>query len=348
MLRRLAPAALAVLALLTLSGCSQQGQAVVASDDCVPVSADLTDQIAVGTEAGVRFEPSEAAAVRARKGVYVVAVRFRGEEKEPEVGVWTATALRGVAAPLLVADEASSAYTTWSTVEELPQFGVPLDSPLIAAARECLAAPVAAPSPSTGAMAPSASSVPRLDDRWVSTVAGRTGIGTRALSAYASADLRLGQEEPRCHLSWATLAGIGYVESHHGTIGGRVLGSDGRPGKAPIIGVALSGDGPVDRVADSDGGRLDGDTRYDRAVGPMQFIPATWRRWGGDGDGDSVVDPQDVDDAVYAAARYLCASGGPLDSPVAWRQAVLSYNRSTTYLLDVLAATNTYAARAAA
>ena len=222
--------------------------------------------------------------------------------------------------------------------------------PVAALERQDIAAPVPAPAPApaAGPTAPSAPSGPRPDDRWVSTVAGRTGIGARALVAYAAADLRLRQEDPRCDLSWATLAGIGYVESHHGTIGGRVLGGDGRPGSTPIIGVALTGDGAVAQVADSDGGRLDGDKRYDRAVGPMQFIPATWRRWGGDGDGDSVVDPQDVDDAVYAAARYLCASGGPLDSPVAWTQAVLSYNRSGTYLLDVLAATNTYASRAAA
>lgn len=99
----------------------------------------MLDQLAVGTEAGVRFEPTTAAAVVARKNVYVVAVRFQGEEKEAEVGVWTATAMHGTAAPFLVADETSSAYTTWSTVEELPQFGVELDSPLIAAARECLA-----------------------------------------------------------------------------------------------------------------------------------------------------------------------------------------------------------------
>lgn len=135
MLRRLVPAA---LVLLTLSGCSQPGQADVADDGCLEVSGDLMNQIAVGTEAGMRFEPSAAAAVRARKGVYVLAVRFQGEEKKAEVGVWTATALRGPAAPFLVADEVSSAYTTWSTVEELPQFGVPLDGPLLATARRCL------------------------------------------------------------------------------------------------------------------------------------------------------------------------------------------------------------------
>ena len=46
------------------------------------------------------------------------------------------------------------------------------------------------------------------------------------------------------------------------------------------------------------------------AVGWMQFIPDTWLRWGTDGDGDGIVDPWDPEDAVFAAARYLAASGG--------------------------------------
>ncbi len=51
---------------------------------------------------------------------------------------------------------------------------------------------------------------------------------------------------------------------------------------------------------------------WQRATGPLQFIPSTWERWGSDGDGDGVADPQDIDDAAYAAARYLCASGADL------------------------------------
>jgi len=41
-------------------------------------------------------------------------------------------------------------------------------------------------------------------------------------------------------------------------------------------------------VVDSDGGALDGDARYDRATGPMQFLPGTWRSIGADGNGDGV------------------------------------------------------------
>ena len=48
-------------------------------------------------------------------------------------------ALHGVAAPILVADETASAHSTWTSVEEFPEYGVPLDSPTINAARDCLA-----------------------------------------------------------------------------------------------------------------------------------------------------------------------------------------------------------------
>lgn len=190
--------------------------------------------------------------------------------------------------------------------------------------------------------------LPQPAEEWLSTVAPRTGIPRRALSAYATADLWLAAESPECNLSWATLAGIGYVESAHGTLGGRILGADGRPGMTPIFGLPLSGVGTVSYVADSDKGRWDGDTRYDRAMGPMQFIPGTWRRWGSDGDGDAVVDPHDIDDAAYSAARYLCASGGDLDATGAWTRAVLSYNSSDTYRRDVLLATTTPMRRAPA
>jgi membrane-bound lytic murein transglycosylase B len=199
--------------------------------------------------------------------------------------------------------------------------------------------------PAPGPAAAATAELPRPDVAWVGRNAERTGIGAIALSAYASADLRLAVERPRCRLSWATLAGIGYVESRHGTIGGRRLGVDGRPGLLPIFGVPLTGAGPLARVPDSDDGRFDGDVRYDRAMGPMQFVPSTWRTWGSDGDGDGEVDPQDIDDAAYSAGHYLCAAGVPLDSAVAWTRGVLSYNPSVSYLRDVLAAANAYASR---
>ena len=87
---------------------------------------------------------------------------------------------------------------------------------------------------------------------------------------------------------------------------------------------------------DSDGGRHDGDLEFDRAVGPMQFIPTTWSRWGRDGNGDGVADPQNIFDAALAAAHYLCSGPGGLDTDSALTDAYLRYNQSRSYALKVL------------
>ena len=90
-------------------------------------------------------------------------------------------------------------------------------------------------------------------------------------------------------------------------------------------------------IRDTDGGALDLDPTYDRAVGPMQFLPGTWRLFASDGNADGRSDPHNVYDAALAAGRYLCASGGDLRTPTGLATAVLSYNYSTTYLSAVLA-----------
>lgn len=140
--------ALVVVLVSALAGCSQSAPTPTAEGaadagsapdpECLEVSDDVLRQIAVGTEQGVTFTPVSGAAVRAGDQAYVVAVRFQGDSPEEQVGVWTTVALDGVVAPLLVADEVSSTYTTWMTVQDFPQYGVPLDSPLIDAARDCL------------------------------------------------------------------------------------------------------------------------------------------------------------------------------------------------------------------
>lgn len=186
------------------------------------------------------------------------------------------------------------------------------------------------------------------DDAWLDRISSAALIPKRALDAYAAAELRTRQDDPACELSWATLAGIGFIESQHGTYGGNALGEDGRPLNGPIVGVALDGQGPVAAIDDTDGGALDGDTEWDRAVGPLQFIPRTWQRWGADGDGDGTADPQDIDDAAYAAGRYLCDHGSPMSDADEWRQAVLAYNASDEYARNVVLATNFYAARSTA
>src|SRR6185369_5793953 len=74
------------------------------------------------------------------------------------------------------------------------------------------------------------------------------------------------------------------------------------------------------------------------AVGWMQFMPSTWERWGVDANGDGVADPWNPEDAIYAAARYLAASGGAQDIS----RAVLSYNHAQWYVDEVLQLAHTF------
>src|SRR5450759_85228 len=121
---------------------------------------------------------------------------------------------------------------------------------------------------------PGSSSLVTLDD---------AGIPVRALESYRKATSLVGAADPACHIDWALLAAIGRVESDHARVGGNQLDSAGvaQPG---IIGVALDGTNGTARITDTDHGLLDRDTTYDRAVGPMQFIPSTWRVVGVDAD----------------------------------------------------------------
>lgn len=161
----------------------------------------------------------------------------------------------------------------------------------------------------------------------------RLDIPPVALQSYGYAEAVLARAKPGCHLSWTLLAGIGAVESNHGRYGGAVLQPDGTSSR-PIIGVPLAGVG-VERVSDTDQGLLDGDVRFDRAIGPMQFLPSTWKSWAVDADGNGRADPYDIDDAALAAGYYLCAGGADLASGSGWSSAVFSYNRVPAYVRQV-------------
>ena len=67
--------------------------------------------------------------------------------------------------------------------------------------------------------------------------------------------------------------------------------------------------------------------------------------WGADGDGDGTADPNDIDDAAYAASRYLCADGHDLTTAAGWADAVFSYNHAQEYVDAVHAAATAYAER---
>lgn len=166
------------------------------------------------------------------------------------------------------------------------------------------------------------------------------GIPATALNAYRVAAARMANTDPGCGIDWALLAGIGREESDHGQFGGAVLHTDGTS-TPRIIGIPLDGHGTA-AIRDTDGGRLDGDPVWDRAVGPMQFIPSTWALYGVDANGDGKADPFNINDAALTAARYLCAAGGNLRTHAGQVAAVLSYNHSDQYLAQVLALANAY------
>jgi hypothetical protein len=105
-------------------------------------------------------------------------------------------------------------------------------------------------------------------------------------------------------LSWTVLAAIGQIES----------------GDGANVGPSTSG-----------------------ALGPMQFLPSTWRIWGTDGFGDTgppnIMNPFD---AVPSAARLLCAAGAAAGGQ-ALRQAILAYNHAAWYVDEVLTLAAEYA-----
>lgn len=193
----------------------------------------------------------------------------------------------------------------------------------------------------TGPPAVSGSETGPIDPDWTARTAEATGIPQRALAAYAQAHGVVAREDAECGVDWATIAAIGAIESNHGRHGGASLDDRGRA-LPEIIGRALDGNG-VATITDTDGGRLDGDTTWDRAVGPMQFIPSTWAQWASDADGDGVADPHQIDDAAETTARYLCASGS-MRSLEGWRAAIFSYNRDGDYVDAVARVANEYAA----
>ncbi len=98
---------------------------------------------------------------------------------------------------------------------------------------------------------------------------------------------------------WYVLAAVGWVESRHGE----------------DMGPSSSG-----------------------AMGPMQFLPSTWKTSGVDGNHDGVKNIMDPRDAIPASARYLKRGGAPKD----WFAALYTYNHSPRYVRDVLNSAERY------
>ncbi|MFF2132223.1 lytic transglycosylase domain-containing protein [Streptomyces olivochromogenes] len=166
----------------------------------------------------------------------------------------------------------------------------------------------------------------------VSVGEAEAGIPATVLDAYKKAEAELRASKPGCNLPWQLLAAIGKVESGQAR-GGRVDASGTT--YSPILGPKLDGNGFA-LIADTDNGAYDGDPAYDRAVGPMQFIPSTWEWAGRDGNGDGKKDPNNVYDAALAAGHYLCRFDRDLSVQSQMNAAILNYNNSTEYLNTVL------------
>ncbi|MEU0672518.1 lytic transglycosylase domain-containing protein [Streptomyces sp. NPDC006172] len=159
-----------------------------------------------------------------------------------------------------------------------------------------------------------------------------TGIPATVLDAYKKAADALKASKPGCNMPWQLLAAIGKVES--GQAGGGRVSADGTT-LTPILGPVLNGVGFAN-IRDTDHGAYDNDAVYDRAVGPMQFIPSTWAWAGRDGNGDGKKDPNNIYDAALAAGHYLCRKDWDMATTSGMRKAILSYNNSTEYYNTVL------------
>ena len=169
------------------------------------------------------------------------------------------------------------------------------------------------------------------------------GIPSAALAAYQRAETVINAADTTCHLPWQLVAAIGRVESDHGRVNGSHLTSNGLARPA-IYGLPLDGTQGTARITDTDAGLLDADERFDRAVGPMQFIPSTWSVVGVDADGDTQRDPQDIDDSALATAVYLCSGDDDLATDTGRRSSVFRYNHSEEYVDLVLAFYDAYVA----
>ena len=164
---------------------------------------------------------------------------------------------------------------------------------------------------------------------WAAQRAPALGIPAAALKAYAYAARVAEVENPECHLAWTTLAGIGMIESHHGTHGGATIAPNGDV-NPPIRGVRLDGTNGNMTILGSSNNPV-----YARAMGPMQFIPETWRLYGVDANNDGMISPDNINDAALAAAGYLCWTGKDLGTPRGWMTGLRAYNLSGQYAKTV-------------
>lgn len=166
--------------------------------------------------------------------------------------------------------------------------------------------------------------------------AGQLEIPQIALTAYLDAAQIMADTHPQCGLHWSILAGIGRIESNHAA-GGSVNAAGTT--LSPILGPELNGSPGTAAIPDTEHGALDGDAAWDRAVGPMQFIPTAWRRYAPGPNAN----PNNVHDAALATADFLCADGVNLPDPVQLATAIYRYDPSYAFVRAVLEWAGRYA-----
>lgn len=162
------------------------------------------------------------------------------------------------------------------------------------------------------------------------------GIPPIVLSAYLNAETRAATIAETCQVRWQVVAGIWKVESNHATQPDHTINPDGTL-TPPLYGATLDGSTTgAAIIGDTDQGVLDADPAWDRAVGPAQFLPGSWRAYGQDGNDDGVADPQNVYDAALATVAHLCiATPGDYTNPGDLERALRRYNNSAEYVATV-------------
>ncbi|WP_040919156.1 C40 family peptidase [Saccharomonospora glauca] len=184
------------------------------------------------------------------------------------------------------------------------------------------------PTPSTSPPEPSVPAASGLKfEEWVDDVADWLDIPRRAMYAYATATVILTDEQPECHLSWVTLAGIGRTATDHGRIEGGEVTEDGDMSE-PI--------GTIE-VRDFDGNVIS----EPGAAGPLQLSPAVWEEFKESPTGEEP-DIQNIDDAALTAARAMCDGGRDLSGGDSWLDGVSVLLDEPLFLHRVLATANVY------
>lgn len=258
----------------------------------------------------------------------------------------------GVGGALVAAGSTGSAApTTDADPTAAAAYHLPHLAPAVAPVEPPLVPPLHAPASRTVHDGSSYGVVRAPIDRDLSAYPGGIAdMPPAALAAYQRAASVI-DSAVKCHLDWSVLAGIGRVESDHGTLdvagGTHRVTAQGQVRPA-LFGAPLDGRSGRGRVPDTDAGRLDRQRRWDAPVGPMALLPQLWEQVAVDADGDGRRDPQDLDDATLGTAVALCGGGSDLRDARALDRELRSFDNAHGFARVVVAVASRYAEQYAA